>query len=420
MTRKLLAVLTVIPLLLLGLQACSSDESGTESSPPGAVDDTGVKTDTSGDEDKTDTGGEGEADPGTAENPEDAKTPDPKEDTGGETPKEDTTGTTIEPPPPVEVCEDAASIDAAGVIANNPVQRVNALGIGGWGEKMVCDATTARDVDDDPETSFPNTGSDFDCTGGLNNGLLAIIDLAAGFMSGGSISDTIAEALNGGDINILVEFVDYKNDGSEFDINFYNAKPAKDNEVTEEEVEGKKTFTWSKCDIGSSEAAPCEYLIDAQSYNKDCVTPLISFTGAKVEEGKITVGGVDQIFELAIPIDAETIIPIRVTAVTITATVVEAEGKVAELQDGLLTGIIPQNVLLGIVNDVLGGSGVGGIDPELIASMLPSFMDIDTDDDGSTDALSVGLNLATIPGTVTGVFIEEEGGEGGEGGEGTE
>ena len=415
MTRRLLAVLTVIPLLLVGLQACSSDETGT-SDPPGGTPttDTGPMTDTAdetpgGDED-TGGGGEPKTDPGMAETPEDSKTT-PTEDPGTTTATDPGPG--IEPPPPVEVCEAPDTIDATGVEANNPVQRVNALGIGGWGEKMVCDDTTARDVDDDPETSFPDSGSDFDCTGGLNNGLLAIIDLAAGFMSGGSISDTIAEALNGGDINILVELVDYKNDGTEFDINFYNAKPAKDNEVTETEEEGKKVFTWGKCDIGRSEAAPCEYLIDAQSYNKDCVTPLISFTGAKVEAGKLTVGGVDQIFELAIPIDAETLIPIRVTAVTITATVVEEEGKVKELQEGLLTGIIPQNVLLGIVNDVLGGADVGGIDPDLIASILPSFMDIDTDDDNSTDALSVGLNLASIPGTVTGVFMEDEGGEGG-------
>ena len=41
--------------------------------------------------------------------------------------------------------------------------------------------------------------------------------------------------------------------------------------------------------------------------------------------------------------------------------------------------------------------------PEMIAALLPGLIDLDTDGDGTTDALSVGLNLASIPANVTGV-----------------
>jgi hypothetical protein len=304
------------------------------------------------------------------------------------------------PEPVTLACEDLASIDVAAIQAN-PVLRLHKLGLGGWDltENMVCDATSAGDVDSDPTTTFPGEGDVTDqstfapCTAGLNNALIALQDLGAGF--GLDIRQQMLDNTANGSINASVELVD--NGDGNWTLNFYQAEVAGDNVYDEE------NGTWSSCDITDAASSPCDFEIDPVSFNEAC-EPLVSMD-ASLADGVVTAGGPDEVFTLALPVEGVGTIELAISSVNVTANLDMVDGQVSGISGGLLTGILPKDGILALVNNLLPPDV--GIPPELIISLLEGIFDIDSDGDGLNDALSVGLMFEATPISVLGMQAAE-------------
>ena len=124
-------------------------------------------------------------------------------------------------------------------------------------------------------TSAPSSGSDFDCSGGLDNGLLSLLDLAAGFA--GDMRPQIDHALDAGKINLLLDLLDPRDDGSPFRVRVLRGAPGDDNQVVEgtDGATGAPTFDWPICDIRQQDG--CELLVDPESFGPDCATAASTF-----------------------------------------------------------------------------------------------------------------------------------------------
>ncbi len=294
--------------------------------------------------------------------------------------------------PPPTSCQDPSQIDITSV---GITHRIHKFGIGGFDPEveMVCDESTAGNVDADPNTSFP----DGVCENGLENALLGLVELAAG-LAQTDLRAELAKAISEGSVNIITDIHDYANDGTAFTVSLFNASTEETNTYNEETAE------WSECDITKSDAAPCNYLIDPESFTPDC-DPLVVFNDAIVVEGKLSLGGPGTTFVLSLPISAlDGTLNLSIIDMTLKADVVEDENGVpVQLTNGLITGILPEEGIMDIVANLGGSSLPAGFDPSTLIGFLQPYLDIDTDGDGETDALSVGVGLETIPATITGV-----------------
>jgi len=304
------------------------------------------------------------------------------------------------PEPIVFACQEPDSIDITA-LQGNPVLRMYKLGLGGWDitQNMVCDSTTAGDVDNDPTTTFPGEGDVTDqstfapCSPGLNNALIALQDLGSGF--GLDIRQQMLDNTANGSINPTVEVID-NGDGS-WTLNFYQSEVAGDNTYDEE------SGTWSACDITDAASSPCEFDIDIVSFDENCA-PLVSME-ASVADGALTAGGPDEVFSLSLPVEGVGVIDLAISSVNVTASLDMVDGQVSGVSGGLLTGVLPKDGILALVNNLLPPDV--GIPPDLIISLLEGIFDIDTDGDGLNDALSVGLMFEATPISVLGLNTGE-------------
>jgi len=382
------AIRLFIGFLLIGFVACGGSDPVDPPEDTVSQNDTGEADSTSGTDEGSITLDEGPE-------PVDEGTPEP-----------DAVVTPDEGPEPTgPACEDLDSIDVAAIQAN-PVLRLHRLGLGGWDitQNMICDETTSGDVDGDPSTTFPGEGDVTDqstfgaCSPGLNNALIALQDLGSGF--GLDIRQQIKDNADTGSINATVEMVDLG--GGNWTLNFYQSLVAGDNTYTEPAEEGQ-SGTWSICDISDASASPCEFNISPVSFNEECA-PLVSLD-AVLTDGVVTAGGPDQFFSLAIPVDGVGTIDLSITNVNVTADLDTVDGQVSGISSGLLTGVIPKDVILVLVNNLLPPDI--GLPPDLIISLLEGLFDIDSDADGVNDALSVGLMFEATPVSILGMAPAE-------------
>jgi hypothetical protein len=364
----------------MGLVACGGDTATTPATDTAASNDTGT-TDSISESDMNTTVDEGSAptDEGSIE--------------------EDVPVVVDEGPEPVLGCEDADSIDLAAIQANSVI-RLYKMGLGGWdlNENMVCTSATAGDVDGDPATTFPGEGDVTDsssfsaCESGLNNALIALQDLASGF--GVDLRTQILESTNSGSINATVELIDL-GEGA-WTLNFYQSEVAVDNVYDED------AGTWSVCNISDAASSPCDFDIDIVSFDETC-SPLVSME-ATLDDNKLTAGGPDEVFSLALPLEDVGTINLAISSVNVTADVSMAEMQVSGVTNGLLTGVLPKEGILALVNNLLPPDI--GVPPELVISLLEGIFDIDTDGDGLNDALSVGLMFEGTPISIVGLRTE--------------
>ena len=177
-------------------------------------------------------------------------------------------------------CTDNALLqNAIDKLKASIVHRAIRLGIGGFDTEidMVCDESTAADVDglcykldtngvptqfvtdctdgNNNFTSFPQQDQVFDCSDGLNNALMSIVQLANTLTQQDMRSD-LAAAVHKGSLNIIFEFEGYKAECPTFTLNVYNGSVAPDNEYN------KDNDSWSLCDINDSEAN-CAFEVDS-------------------------------------------------------------------------------------------------------------------------------------------------------------
>ena len=282
--------------------------------------------------------------------------------------------------------------------------RINALGIGGLDTtaEMACNENTAADVDNDPNTSFPNSGEPYDCAGGLNNGFMAVVALASD-LGDVDFREGLSESVVTGKSNIMVGVQGYEGEGKVFTVNFYKGEPA-ENEFDEESGE------WSQCDINTE---TCDFDIVEASFGEDC-SPFVSFHDAMINNGKLTMGGGDSLFLLPILNEGE-LIEAHISHAIITADVVTENNVIKELENGLLYGFLSEDATMSLVIDAFADNLPAGLDPSLLSTFLSSLFDQDLDDDGENDAISVGFQLAAASAHVvslSGIPLDGSEGEG--------
>jgi len=256
------------------------------------------------------------------------------------------------------------------------VGKLNYLAIGVGGH-----AGEALDVDGDPTTCAP----DGDCEDGLNNQLSGLLGQLEAFVN---VQEELDKALAGGDVLLLAEMVEPKEDGTEFTLNMYLGKNVKPVE---------------ECDY---QTAACEYYAGKDSFNAVSCKPIIFFENAVLNAGKLHAGGPDDLFSVSIPIQDGVVI-------TVTANMAQVIGDVTlspvAIDNGLIGGAVRKDKIMEAV-DMLPADVVAElpVSIDMVKSMLDMFItpDVDTDGDDEPDGASIGIKFKAIAGTIVGMEPE--------------
>ncbi len=257
-------------------------------------------------------------------------------------------------------------------------QKLDTMAIGAGGHPG-----EAMDVDDDPDTCAPAG----DCELGLNNQLSGLLGQIANFVDANS---ELAKALDEGKLVLLAELVGYEGEGVPFTLNMYLGDPV----VPKEE-----------CDF---QTEVCDYLVAPGSFDLAFCAPLISFDEALVENGKLTAGGPDSLFSLAIPVTDDLLLTVTANMAQIQGSFVA--GEPPTITAGLVGGAIRKDKLLESIQAVPDEMFDGlPVSKAMFANIIEMFVqnDVDTDDDGEPDAASVGIKFSTIGAQLTGVGSSE-------------
>ena len=242
--------------------------------------------------------------------------------------------------------------------------KISALAMGTNG-----DPGQGLDVDADPSTCSPEG----DCSGGVNNAL----SILAGFAN-----DSLAGAVSGGSVLLLLEFDGLGTPGGSVAVYQGELDPAN-----------------AGCD---HQTAKCSYLVDGGLLDPDTCEPLVGLP-ATFDGSTVIAGGPDALLPFAIPLQDGVVLDVTIAAVQFVGDLTLSDGDVTSFT-GLLAGAIPKAGLLTAVDQLPDD----GLPPPLSKDLIKSFIeilepDIDSDGDGSFDALSLGLQVEGIDALITGV-----------------
>ena len=227
-------------------------------------------------------------------------------------------------------------------------------------------------------------GCDLDDDGVPNNVLGKIITLAA------TINDTISDSVKDGTIVILLAPNGLKTDGSEFtcDLLIGDVDP-------------------STKDCDATKEGDCKYTVSTSSYDQlataaKCPT-LVTFDPVTVKDGKLAAGGDKQNFDLTLPIVGIEL-KLRISRAQLKGDQSDATAW-KTTKNGMLCGVLSEDDLNAAIDAVPDSALAStGFDKATIKGLLPTILksDIDTDGDGTNDAMSVALSLETFAASVTG------------------
>jgi hypothetical protein len=228
-------------------------------------------------------------------------------------------------------------------------------------------------------------GCDLDDDGKVNNVVGKVVSLYK------EVNTLLAEQIADGTVSIIFESKEWKTDGTSFAVSG---------------IIGDVDPTNADCDV-ISDSANCKYTANPSSYNKSAASgtcpALIGFSDAKVSGGKMTAGGDDATFALSIPITG-IVLDLKISKAQISADVTDGTAWKSS-KNGKICGVIAKTDLEAAINalpeDVLAQIGGKAQALTLINSLLAP--DIDLDDDGKKDAISVGIGFESVPGQVTGI-----------------
>ncbi|NOZ01723.1 MAG: hypothetical protein GXP54_07520 [Deltaproteobacteria bacterium] len=247
------------------------------------------------------------------------------------------------------------------IIANPDANKVTVLQMGTSGHPG-----QGLDLDNNPDTCAPST----DCSGGIDNEL----GLLAPF-----INQAITDAVENGYLMYVIEFDDFKDDGTPFAMYFHGADLAS---------------TDLLCDYQVQE---CSYVPIWASFDAEC-NPLVSFDNAVVSGNKISAGGPDHHFALQFNLVGGGKLEMSISGAHLEATFQMTQGgsQVSSMV-GFIGGSVDKTELLNAVDNI--PEEYFPIDKETVEGLLDTLIvnDLDTDGDGVPDAASVAIRFDTIP-----------------------
>ena len=234
----------------------------------------------------------------------------------------------------------------------------------------------ALDVDQDPATCAP-PGS---CAGGLDNQLSGMAKQLSAFVD---ISAELAALLESGDLVLLAHMTGFVSDGGLFTMNMHVGQTVQPEEI---------------CDW---QTQTCDYLIPADEYDPVGEQWSLAFNNASIQDGKFTAGGPG--YKVSFPThtpDGETLALTGHWA-RVEGTPVLDGNNLVGLEDAILGAAISKAELCDWLENFAsedmpvqpGGSFCTSL------SFLP---DIDLDNDGELDAMSLGIRHQAIAGNFGG------------------
>jgi len=255
------------------------------------------------------------------------------------------------------------------------VQKVITLDVGQGGRPG-----EALDVDGDPETCAPAD----DCQDGLDNGMTSLINQINSYIN---VGEELAKALDEGDLVWLLEMPGCKTDGGTFEISILFGSP-KDPKET--------------CDF---QAATCSFLVSPTSYDSATCQPHNILENAKALDSKLTAGGKDSTlaFDLSLAEDGASLhLPLRMVQL-VADTGAAGDCNDFMLTNGIIGGAIVKAEMIAAV-DLLPDDNELPVSKDMIKNMLEMLVkpDLDLDDDGTLDSVSIGLKFSSMPGEIAG------------------
>ncbi len=295
-------------------------------------------------------------------------------------------------------------------------------------ENQVCDAVTWTCVSPTPpvvtfidQMFMPEKNSDTPCCfdlnddGDIDNSAAGLVDLLGSFVPDMDVNQLLADAIWSGQLAILLEFVGVSGwaNATEFTMNAYLATDA-DSDYSD--------------NLDSTNGG--EFLLLPDSLD-DQGMPLIVFQDMSLSAG--TLHGGPSMFIVQLPLFGPTPMTLILDNAMIEGTLSVVNGDKASISQGKLGGVVRKAVIVEALNGFVDSScsclGLGQplIDPatdkcatggssaacdepcaslysycSLATMMFGTILDIDLDQDGITDSMSIGLQFQSIPAKIVG------------------
>ena len=223
-------------------------------------------------------------------------------------------------------------------------------------------------LDDDAKTCAPKNT----CSDGIDNALAPI---------GGLANTQLKDAVDQGSLQILVEFMDFKQGPIELAIHQGELAPAND-----------------KCDFTSQS---CDWLADPALIEAQTCKPKAALAGTLVGN-KLKAGGKGTTFPLSLPLSDGALLELTLYDLRLEGTLKVEGGKITAMT-AILGGAVPKSQLLQAI-DALPDEGLP-ISKAAIKGLIDTLVDkdIDTDGDKVKDASSIALLVTGIPAKLVGV-----------------
>ncbi|NUN14705.1 MAG: hypothetical protein HUU55_13830 [Myxococcales bacterium] len=265
--------------------------------------------------------------------------------------------TSTEDVPPVPCVKETTGCVAPPVYG--PATHITLLQVGKLGY-------IGESLDLDPENGPLDCAPVDYCEMGIDNALSSF-----GELSNGPLQDLFSD----GDIILLVEAPQGLFKGGSFPLNGYI---------------GKKAPNQSGCNIQTD---VCEYVVTSESFGCLC-EPVIHFADAWwADTGWLTTG--EGTFSLAYPITKSVVIQVTLYRARLVAQATIINETIV-LQNGVVAGALRPEQLAAAI-EAWPGEDLGGFSKTLILAFINGLLtDIDTDNDGVDDSVSIGLKLQSV------------------------
>lgn len=238
----------------------------------------------------------------------------------------------------------------------------------------------AVDVDNDPTSCAPANM----CSGGRDNSFGALMKSLAPALGG---SEPLMDAVEAGDIVMMVQLIEPKDDGSIFLANIYRGSP----------VEPQ-----NQCDFQSE---TCDYLVTEESFVKKTCLSITAFDNVQMKGGTITAGGPQYAFEfpfvLALTGGQEVVLP-ATHAKMVADVEVDNQGNIIGLE-GIIGCAVTKAAIIDMVDQI--PAEALPVSKDLIMAVLAMVVvaDIDADGDGTKESVSTGMKFTAIPANLVGL-----------------
>ncbi len=238
----------------------------------------------------------------------------------------------------------------------------------------------AVDVDNDPESCAPSNM----CSGGRDNSFGALMKSLAPALGG---TEPLMDAVESGDIVMMVQLIDPVDDGSIFLANLYRGKPV---------------VPKNQCDFQSE---TCDYLVTKESFVPETCLSITAFDNVQMKGGKITAGGPQYAFEfpfvLALTGGQEVVLP-ATHAKMVADVEFDAQGNIVGLE-GIIGCAVAKAAIIDMVDQI--PAEALPVSKDLIMAVLNMVVvaDIDADGDGTKESVSTGMKFTAIQANLTGL-----------------